>query len=141
MLRCTGDELERRYRGDLAAQVSVLLLCGGDRVERRRSLTAISEELFSNGVNWGRIVAMMELGGALCTEVVRRGGAWQVDDITDWMEDTLDSPPLQGWIEANGGWVGGALRSFGLGLGFRPAGCLEKSSLSSRGPGSSSRTF
>lgn len=86
--------------------MSVLLLCGGDRAERRRSLTAISEELFSDGVNWGRIVAMMELGGALCTEVVRRGGAWQVDDITDWMEETLESPPLQDWIEANGGWVG-----------------------------------
>lgn len=134
MLRCTGDELERRYRGDLAAQVSVLLLSGGDRAERRRSLTVISEELFSNGVNWGRIVAMMELGGALCTEVVRRGGAWQVDDITDWMEETLESPPLQDWMEANGGWVGGALRTFGSGSGFSSAGCFERSPLSSRGP-------
>lgn len=98
--------------------MSVLLLCSGDRAERRRSLTAISEELFSNGVNWGRIVALMEMGGALCTEVVRRGGAWQVDDITDWMEETLESPLLQDWIEANGSWVGGALRAFGFGSGF-----------------------
>ncbi|XP_073344715.1 apoptosis regulator Bcl-2-like [Pagrus major] len=104
VLRCASDELERRYHGDLAAHVSVLLLCDGGRAERRRGLAAVREELFRDGVNWGRIVAMMELGGALCTEVVRRGGAWQVDDVSGWMEESLDSPLLQGWIEDNGGW-------------------------------------
>ncbi len=110
VLRRAGDELERCYHGDLSAHVSVLLLCDGGGAERLRGLTAVREELFRDGVNWGRIVAMMELGGALCTEVVRTGGAWQVDDIAGWMEESLDSPPLRGWIEDNGGWVGG--RSF-----------------------------
>ncbi|XP_070783988.1 apoptosis regulator Bcl-2-like [Enoplosus armatus] len=104
VLRCAGDELERCYRGDLSAQVSMLLLCDGGGAARRRSLTAVREELFRYGVNWGRIVAMMELGGALCTEMVKTGGTWQVDDIAGWMEESLDSPPLRGWIEDNGGW-------------------------------------
>ncbi|TDG97625.1 hypothetical protein EPR50_G00228040 [Perca flavescens] len=104
VLRCAGDELLRRYRGDLSAQVSALLLCDVGQAARRRSLAAVSEELFRDGVNWGRIVAMMELGGALCTRVARTGGAWQPDDIAGWMEESLDSPPLRGWIHANGGW-------------------------------------
>ena len=89
----------------MAAHVSSLLLHDGGKAERQRGLTAVREELFRDGVNWGRIVAMMELGGALCTEVVRRGGAWQVDDISTWMEESLESPVLQGWIAHNGGWV------------------------------------
>ncbi|XP_070709483.1 apoptosis regulator Bcl-2-like [Pempheris klunzingeri] len=104
VLRRAGDELARCYHGDLSAQVSVLLLSDGDGAERRRGLTAVREELFRDGVNWGRIVAMMELGGAVCSQVVHRGGAWQVDDITAWLEESLDSPLLRGWIEDNGGW-------------------------------------
>nr|XP_046227911.1 apoptosis regulator Bcl-2-like [Scatophagus argus] len=104
VLRCAGDELQRRYHGDLAAHVSVLLLGSGSREELHRGLTAVREELFRDGVNWGRIVAMMELGGALCTKVVQRGGAWQVDNIAGWMEESLDSSLVQGWIEENGGW-------------------------------------
>uniref|UniRef100_A0A3B4YFW5 Bcl-2 Bcl-2 homology region 1-3 domain-containing protein n=1 Tax=Seriola lalandi dorsalis TaxID=1841481 RepID=A0A3B4YFW5_SERLL len=110
-LRCACDELECRYRGNLSAQVSALLPCGdgggdGSRSAQRQSLTVVREELFRDGVNWGRIVAMMELGGALSAEVAKTGGAWRVDDIARWMEESLDSPLLQGWIEDNGGWVG-----------------------------------
>ncbi|XP_044032203.1 apoptosis regulator Bcl-2-like [Siniperca chuatsi] len=104
VLRCAGNELERCYRGDLSAHVSVLLQHDGGGQVRLRDLTAVREELFRDGVNWGRIVAMMELGGALCTEVVKTGGMRQVDDIAGWMEESLDSPPLRGWIEDNGGW-------------------------------------
>ncbi|XP_056219909.1 apoptosis regulator Bcl-2-like isoform X2 [Seriola aureovittata] len=109
-LRCAGDELECRYRGNLSAQVSALLPCGdgggdGSRSAQRQSLTVVREELFRDGVNWGRIVAMMELGGALSAEVAKTGGAWRVDDIARWMEESLDSPLLQGWIEDNGGWL------------------------------------
>lgn len=89
----------------MAAHVTMLLQHHGGRAERRRGLTVIRDELFRDGINWGRIMAMMELGGALCTEVVRRGGAWQVDDISTWMEESLDSQLLRGWIEHNGGWV------------------------------------
>uniref|UniRef100_A0A3Q1EM73 Apoptosis regulator Bcl-2-like n=1 Tax=Acanthochromis polyacanthus TaxID=80966 RepID=A0A3Q1EM73_9TELE len=103
-LRTAGDELARCYHGDLWAQVSVRLCGDGGGVVQRHSLTAVSRELFRDGVNWGRIVAMMELGGALSTEAAEAGLTCQVDDIAGWMEDSLDSPPLRGWIQDNGGW-------------------------------------
>uniref|UniRef100_UPI0037E7F042 apoptosis regulator Bcl-2-like n=1 Tax=Semicossyphus pulcher TaxID=241346 RepID=UPI0037E7F042 len=102
VLRCAGNRLARRYHGDLAAHVSVLLQSDGRGAPSLRGLTAVREELFRDGVNWGRIVAMMELGGALCTQVARRGGAQQVEEVASWMEEGLDS--LRGWIEHNGGW-------------------------------------
>ncbi|KAM7389986.1 hypothetical protein PAMA_008253 [Pampus argenteus] len=103
VLRSAGDELERRYHGNLAAHVSALLVCP-DGGSVQRSLEVIREELFRDGVNWGRIVALMELCGALSAEVAHTEGAWQVDDIARWLVESLDSPPLQGWIEDNGGW-------------------------------------
>ncbi|KAM7369527.1 hypothetical protein PAMP_010845 [Pampus punctatissimus] len=103
VLRSAGDELEQRYRGNLTAHVSTLLMCQ-DGGSVQRSLALVREELFRDGVNWGRIVALMELGGALSVEVANTEGAWQVDDIARWLVESLDSPPLQGWIEDNGGW-------------------------------------
>ncbi|XP_062271296.1 apoptosis regulator Bcl-2-like [Scomber scombrus] len=109
VLRSAGDELERCYRDNLTAHVAALLRQDGGSARRR--LTAVRDELLRDGVNWGRIVALMELSAATSAEVANReggagaaGGAGQVDDIARWMADSLDSPPLQGWIKENGGW-------------------------------------
>uniref|UniRef100_A0A3Q3GME7 Apoptosis regulator Bcl-2-like n=1 Tax=Labrus bergylta TaxID=56723 RepID=A0A3Q3GME7_9LABR len=101
------DDLARRYHGDLAANLSALSQQDGVEAAGLGGLTAVREELFRDGVNWGRIVAMMEVGGAVCSEAVKTGGAQQVEVIAGWMEEGLDS--LQGWIDDNGGWVGGLL--------------------------------
>ncbi|XP_026218126.1 apoptosis regulator Bcl-2-like [Anabas testudineus] len=104
-LRCACDELERRYYDNLSAQVLLLLQCRNrSGVERRQNLTRVSDELFRDGVNWGRIVTMMALGGVLSSEVARIGRVGQVDDIARWLEDSLESPRLQRWIADNGGW-------------------------------------
>lgn len=87
--------------------MSALLLHDGEGAEHLRSLRAVTEELFRDTVNWGRIVAMMALGGVLCSKTVRMGGGQWVDDIAQWMEETLESPMIREWIEDNGGWVGG----------------------------------
>lgn len=105
VLRSASDELERLHGNELSAQVTVLRLRGnGGGAARRRHLTAIREELFRDGVNWGRIVTMMELGGALSAAAAKSGDEGQVDDIASWMEESLDSPSLRRWIHDNGGW-------------------------------------
>lgn len=102
VLRSAGDELERSHRDNLLAHAAALLRQDDGAT---LSLTAVRDEMFRDGVNWGRIVALMELSAALSVEVASRGGARQVDDIARWMAESLDSAPLQGWIEDNGGWV------------------------------------
>ncbi|KAJ8375812.1 hypothetical protein SKAU_G00063920 [Synaphobranchus kaupii] len=73
----------------------------------QRKFTAVIEELFSDGVNWGRIVAFFEFGGTMCVESVNREMTSQVDNIAHWMTEYLNGP-LHIWIQENGGWHAGS---------------------------------
>lgn len=101
VLREAGDEIERMYQRDFAAMGDRLHFTPGTA---QRKFTAVAEELFSDGVNWGRIVAFFEFGGTMCVESVSRQMVPQVDLIAHWMTEYLDGP-LHNWIEENGGWV------------------------------------
>nr|XP_010298853.1 PREDICTED: apoptosis regulator Bcl-2-like [Balearica regulorum gibbericeps] len=64
---------------------------------------AVVEELFRDGVNWGRIVAFFEFGGVMCVESVNREMSPLVDSIATWMTEYLNRH-LHNWIQDNGGW-------------------------------------
>ncbi|XP_062377420.1 apoptosis regulator Bcl-2a [Sardina pilchardus] len=100
VLREAGDEIERMYQRDFAAMGDRLHFTPGTA---QRKFAAVAEELFSDGVNWGRIVAFFEFGGTMCVESVSRQMVPQVDLIAHWMTEYFDGP-LHNWIEENGGW-------------------------------------
>ncbi|TSL10150.1 Apoptosis regulator Bcl-2 [Bagarius yarrelli] len=100
VLREAGDEIERTYQRDFAAMSDQLHLTPSTA---QRRFTAVIEELFRDGVNWGRIVVFFEFGSTLCVESVNQDMASQVDNIASWMADYLNGP-LQNWIRDNGGW-------------------------------------
>lgn len=100
VLREAGDEIERTYQRDFAAMSDQLHLTPSTA---QRRFTAVIEELFRDGVNWGRIVVFLEFGSTLCVESVNQEMASQVDNIASWMTDYLNGP-LQNWIRDNGGW-------------------------------------
>ncbi|KGL74478.1 Apoptosis regulator Bcl-2 [Tinamus guttatus] len=64
---------------------------------------AVVEDLFRDGVNWGRIVAFFEFGGVMCVESVNREMSPLVDSIAAWMTEYLNRH-LHNWIQDNGGW-------------------------------------
>ncbi|XP_036453077.1 apoptosis regulator Bcl-2 [Colossoma macropomum] len=99
-LREAGDELERLYRSDLTEMTGRLEL---EPAAASRSFAAVADELFRDGVNWGRIVAFLEFGAAVCVE--RRRAAESITaDVARWMTEYLNGPVLKGWIRDNGGW-------------------------------------
>ncbi|XP_030625598.1 apoptosis regulator Bcl-2a [Chanos chanos] len=100
VLREAGDEIERMYQRDFAAMSDQLHFTPSTA---HRKFTAVIEELFRDGVNWGRIVAFFEFGGTMCVESVNREMTSQVDNIVHWMTEYLNGP-LQNWIQENGGW-------------------------------------
>ncbi|XP_028831991.1 apoptosis regulator Bcl-2 [Denticeps clupeoides] len=100
VLREAGDELERLYQPDFVEMSRQLQLTA---VAAERRFTAVMDELFRDGVNWGRIIAFFEFGGTVCVECVNREMTAQVDNIAGWMTEYLDGP-LQAWIQENGGW-------------------------------------
>ncbi|KAJ8010655.1 hypothetical protein DPEC_G00077340 [Dallia pectoralis] len=101
VLRDAGNEIERMYRRDFAEMPGQLHITPGTA---QRRFTAVIEELFRDGVNWGRIVAFLEFGGTMCVESVNREMTPQVNNIVRWMTEYLNGP-LQNWIQENGGWV------------------------------------
>ncbi|KAE8597716.1 hypothetical protein XENTR_v10016574 [Xenopus tropicalis] len=95
-----GDEFSRLYQQDFR-QISGLLHLTPSTVRVR--FATVVEELFHDGVNWGRIVAFFEFGGVMCVESVNREMSPLVDSIVGWMTEYLNSH-LQNWIQEQGGW-------------------------------------
>ncbi|XP_030063384.1 apoptosis regulator Bcl-2 [Microcaecilia unicolor] len=99
-LRQAGDEFSRRYQRDFAHMSEQLHVTP---CTARVRFAAVADELFRDGVNWGRIVAFLEFGGVLCAESVNREMAPLVESIAGWMTDYLNAR-LQPWIQEQGGW-------------------------------------
>ncbi|XP_049756435.1 apoptosis regulator Bcl-2 [Elephas maximus indicus] len=99
-LRQAGDDFSRRYRRDFAEMSSQLHLTP---FTARGRFATVVEELFRDGVNWGRIVAFFEFGGVMCVESVNREMSPLVDNIALWMTEYLNRH-LHTWIQDNGGW-------------------------------------
>ncbi|KAJ7332242.1 hypothetical protein JRQ81_014422 [Phrynocephalus forsythii] len=99
-LREAGDEFELRYRrafSDLTSQLHIT------PVTAYQSFEQVVNELFRDGVNWGRIVAFFSFGGALCVESVDKEMRVLVGRIASWMTTYL-TDHLDPWIHDNGGW-------------------------------------
>ncbi|XP_032813516.1 bcl-2-like protein 2 [Petromyzon marinus] len=99
-MRASGDEFERRYRSafaQLPAQLQV------SQATLRARFSDVLDELFRDGVNWGRVVAFFAFGGALCAECVDKELPGLVSSVATWMTSYLEDRLLW-WIDDNGGW-------------------------------------
>ncbi|XP_034411779.1 apoptosis regulator Bcl-2 [Cyclopterus lumpus] len=101
VLREAGDELERLYQPDFTEMSRQLYLTS---TTAQRRFAEVIDELFRDGVNWGRIIAFFEFGGTVCAEcAAKQEMTSQVDNIAEWMTEYLNGP-LNNWIQDNGGW-------------------------------------
>ena len=64
----------------------------------------IASEVFVDGVNWGRIVALYAFGGKLAMYCDQHHMKELVGSVTDWVGRYVGG--LCEWIENHGGWVG-----------------------------------
>ncbi|XP_047440041.1 bcl-2-like protein 1 [Mugil cephalus] len=67
------------------------------------SFKSVMDEVFKNGVNWGRVVGLFVFGGVLCVECIEKDMSELVPRIADWMTMYLDEN-ISDWIESQGGW-------------------------------------
>ncbi|ESO08228.1 hypothetical protein HELRODRAFT_185432 [Helobdella robusta] len=101
-MRNLGEEFEERYRGvfnDMCQQLHI--------TPNNASATfrAIIGELFSDGIRWGRIVALFSFSGCLAVECMERKMPHLVDEVLTWTTAYLDEH-LSKWIQDNNGWDG-----------------------------------
>ena len=100
-LRDSANEFELRYARAFSDLSSQLHITPGTAY---RSFESVMDEVFRDGVNWGRVVGLFAFGGALCVECVEKEMSSLVPRIADWMSLYLDNH-IQPWIHSQGGWV------------------------------------
>ncbi|XP_061075320.1 bcl-2-like protein 1 [Conger conger] len=99
-LRDSANEFELRYSrafSDLSSQLHIT------PATAYQSFESVMNEVFRDGVNWGRVVGLFAFGGALCVECVEKEMSPLVARIADWMTVYLDNH-IQPWIQLQGGW-------------------------------------
>ncbi|XP_030624569.1 bcl-2-like protein 1 [Chanos chanos] len=99
-LRDSANEFELRYArafSDLSSQLHIT------PATAYQSFESVMDEVFRDGVNWGRVVGLFAFGGALCVECVEKEMSPLVGRIADWMTFYLDNH-IQPWIQSQGGW-------------------------------------
>ncbi|XP_075996963.1 bcl-2-like protein 1 [Genypterus blacodes] len=99
-LQDAADRFEQRFTeafSDLSSKLSITTFTA------YHSFKSVMDELFKDGINWGRIVGVFVFGGALCVECVEKDMSHLVSRITGWMSTYLDEH-IGLWIQSNGGW-------------------------------------
>lgn len=104
-LRDSADEFEQLFM-QAFSEISSQLEITPDTAYH--SFKSVMDEVFKDGVNWGRIVGLFAFGGVLCVECVDKGTSDLVSRIADWMTMYLDEH-INPWIQSQGGWVSTAL--------------------------------
>lgn len=68
------------------------------------SFKSVMDEVFKDGVNWGRIVGLFSYGGVISVKCVEKGMSELIPRIVGWMTTYLDEH-ISPWIQSHGGWV------------------------------------
>ncbi|KAM3878387.1 bcl-2-like protein 1 [Diretmus argenteus] len=99
-LQDSADEFELRYTrafSDLSSQLHIT------PATAYHSFESVMDEVFRDGINWGRVVGLFAFGGALCVECAQKNMNHLVSRIADWMTTYLDNH-IEPWIQSQGGW-------------------------------------
>lgn len=97
-MRILGDEFQERYTQVFDE------MCNKQLDVTSHTFEATANELFRNGINWGRVVALFAFSGSLAVECVQNEKPHLVDKVIQWAADYTDAH-LQPWIQQSGSWV------------------------------------
>ena len=100
-LRVLGAEFETCYReifSDMCNQLHIT------QSTAHPTFIGIVNELFSDGIKWGRIIALFSFGGTLAVQCIETEMPPLVSDVVNWVTDYIDQH-LYSWIIEHGGWV------------------------------------
>jgi len=70
----------------------------------KQSFMRICKQIYSGGINWGRVVTVLVLGGAFAVHFVNKGQLEIVKNIPIWIKEVIEIE-LSDWIKNQGGWV------------------------------------
>uniref|UniRef100_H2SIR7 BCL2 like 1 n=1 Tax=Takifugu rubripes TaxID=31033 RepID=H2SIR7_TAKRU len=98
-LRSMANKFEQDFiqlAGDLSSYVAM--------TRNQASFNKVMDDMFRGEINWGTVVGLFVVGGAICVQSVEGDASEPVCHIADWMAAYLDKR-INPWIESQGGWV------------------------------------
>ncbi|CAH1781043.1 unnamed protein product [Owenia fusiformis] len=109
MMRKLGDKFQERY-GEVFEEMTNQLHVTPST--SHSTFTAIADELFQDGVKWGRVVALVAFSGSFAVKCVELGLPKLVDEIREWTSKYINKN-LAEWMNKNEGWDG-LLQHYGI---------------------------
>lgn len=100
-MRALGDEFESKFSAQFDDMMSQLQLTPDTAYQTFRTIVT---EIFHDGVNWGRIVALFGLAGRLAVLSSHQEMPRLIESIVDWVSAYVDTN-LKQWITDHDGWV------------------------------------
>ncbi|KAH9520376.1 Bcl-2-like protein 1 [Bulinus truncatus] len=101
-MRTLGDEFEERFRSRFDDLVNQLVITDENAHE---TFLAIVTEIFSDGINWGRIVAMFGFSGRFAVRCFELNKPHIVDNLIEWVR-TYVNANLSTWMNNHNNWQG-----------------------------------
>jgi hypothetical protein len=102
VLRSLARTVEKRYTSTFDDMCKKLRI---EKLTAASTYHAVLNELFHDGVNWGRICAVYAFAGALSVHLVKKGYRDLLALIPHWVSSYIDNN-LKDWIADHKGWVG-----------------------------------
>lgn len=100
-MRTLADGFEEQYTAEFSDMLQQLHITPNVAYP---TFNAVAQELFIDGINWGRVVALFVFGGAIAIECCEKNMSHLIDSVYDWMS-TYVQTHLEQWISSQGGWV------------------------------------
>ena len=100
-MRSLGDEFEERFRNRFNDLIEQLNITDNNAYD---TFKIIVDETFSDGVNWGRIVALLGFAGCFVVYCFVHNKSHLADNVVEWVTSYIDTN-LQEWLTSNDKWV------------------------------------
>ena len=100
-----GDTLDKRYHNEFARMAKTLGLTSDTAYD---AFAKVARKLFQDGINWGRIVALLSFGYEIAVSVVKKGAMGIrkfLQKIVSFVVTFIIQEKIAGWIRRHGGWV------------------------------------
>ena len=101
-MRLLGRQFEDAY---IAAFEDMTRNINIEGQEAHEAISNVSSVLFSNGIQWGRIIGLIVFAAKLSLKAMEANAPQQVDNIVLWTTNHLKSEDFCEWITQHGSWV------------------------------------
>uniref|UniRef100_A0A8C2U9Z8 Bcl-2 homologous antagonist/killer n=1 Tax=Coturnix japonica TaxID=93934 RepID=A0A8C2U9Z8_COTJA len=101
-LAIIGDDINKRYDAEFRCMLKSLQ---PTKENAYQYFTTIASSLFDSGINWGRVIALLDFGYCMAIYVYQHGITGFLRRIARYVTEFMLCNRIARWIAQQGGWV------------------------------------